>query len=285
MWDTTKDYRILVASKARENYLNLIPTASFRGSWNKALVWSKVESLIASQHLLVELGVYLHSIFLNQDTTGFIVTLALDALDFGKLFTEYFAQFHVVVNLHIVFAIDVYKLYYVVGFTQVVGPSSDKLTVAHVAFFNILTRLDAVQLSHQTIHHLLVVASLISLGIGNDTQLYQLGIGHVIESKKVGASLFESRTVSLQSVGVDTGEQLARAVSQALMQVGVQVTCNTTILFEQFTLNIAVNKLFVETVTLGSLGISLGYVVDSNRLRAMSGTYPVGIGEVDTDSS
>ena len=35
MWDTSKDYRILVASKARENYLNLIPTASFRGSWNK----------------------------------------------------------------------------------------------------------------------------------------------------------------------------------------------------------------------------------------------------------
>ena len=35
MWDTTKDYRILVASKARENYLNLIPTAGFRGSWNK----------------------------------------------------------------------------------------------------------------------------------------------------------------------------------------------------------------------------------------------------------
>ncbi len=35
MWDTTKDYRILVASKSREDYLNLIPTASFRGSWNK----------------------------------------------------------------------------------------------------------------------------------------------------------------------------------------------------------------------------------------------------------
>ena len=35
LWDTSKDYRILVASKARENYLNLIPTASFRGSWNK----------------------------------------------------------------------------------------------------------------------------------------------------------------------------------------------------------------------------------------------------------
>ena len=37
MWDTSKDYRILVANKARENYLNLIPTASFRGNWNKKL--------------------------------------------------------------------------------------------------------------------------------------------------------------------------------------------------------------------------------------------------------
>ena len=37
MWDTSKDYRILVANKSRENYLNLIPTASFRGNWNKKL--------------------------------------------------------------------------------------------------------------------------------------------------------------------------------------------------------------------------------------------------------
>lgn len=35
MWDTSKDYRILVANKAREQYLNIIPTASFRGNWNK----------------------------------------------------------------------------------------------------------------------------------------------------------------------------------------------------------------------------------------------------------
>lgn len=37
MWDTSKDYRILVANEARENYLNLIPTASFRGNWNKKM--------------------------------------------------------------------------------------------------------------------------------------------------------------------------------------------------------------------------------------------------------
>ncbi len=37
LWDTSKDYRILVANKSRENYLNLMPTASFRGSWNKKM--------------------------------------------------------------------------------------------------------------------------------------------------------------------------------------------------------------------------------------------------------
>lgn len=37
MWDTSKDYRILVANESRENYLNLIPTASFRGNWNKKM--------------------------------------------------------------------------------------------------------------------------------------------------------------------------------------------------------------------------------------------------------
>lgn len=37
MWDTSKDYRILVANEAREAYLNLIPTASFRGNWNKKM--------------------------------------------------------------------------------------------------------------------------------------------------------------------------------------------------------------------------------------------------------
>lgn len=37
MWDTSKDYRILVANHTREQYLNIIQTASFRGNWNKKL--------------------------------------------------------------------------------------------------------------------------------------------------------------------------------------------------------------------------------------------------------
>ena len=37
MWDTTKDYRILIANEAREIYLNMIQTCSFRGNWNKKM--------------------------------------------------------------------------------------------------------------------------------------------------------------------------------------------------------------------------------------------------------
>ena len=35
MWDTAKDYRILIAIKARELFLRTVETGSFRGNWNK----------------------------------------------------------------------------------------------------------------------------------------------------------------------------------------------------------------------------------------------------------
>ena len=35
MWDTAKDYRILIAMNARELFLSTDQTGSFRGNWNK----------------------------------------------------------------------------------------------------------------------------------------------------------------------------------------------------------------------------------------------------------
>ena len=35
MWDTAKDYRILIAMHARELFLRTVQTGSFRGNWNK----------------------------------------------------------------------------------------------------------------------------------------------------------------------------------------------------------------------------------------------------------
>lgn len=37
LWDTSKDYRILLAIESKELYLNTIQTGGFRGSWNKKM--------------------------------------------------------------------------------------------------------------------------------------------------------------------------------------------------------------------------------------------------------
>ena len=37
MWDTTKDYRILIAQKSKEVFLRTVQTGSFRGNWNKKM--------------------------------------------------------------------------------------------------------------------------------------------------------------------------------------------------------------------------------------------------------
>lgn len=37
MWDTAKDYRILIAKEAKELYLRTVQTGSFRGNWNKKM--------------------------------------------------------------------------------------------------------------------------------------------------------------------------------------------------------------------------------------------------------
>ena len=35
MWDTTKDYRILISQKSKDLFLKTVQTGSFRGNWNK----------------------------------------------------------------------------------------------------------------------------------------------------------------------------------------------------------------------------------------------------------
>lgn len=50
---------------------------------DKSFVGSKVEGFVTIQYLFVESGINFYSIFLNQLTTGFKVTFALDALYLG----------------------------------------------------------------------------------------------------------------------------------------------------------------------------------------------------------
>ena len=49
MWDTTKDYRLLVAEKSVELFLRTIEGANFQGKWNKK------KSLITARDMIPEI--------------------------------------------------------------------------------------------------------------------------------------------------------------------------------------------------------------------------------------
>ena len=74
-------------------------------------------------------------------------------------------------------------------------------------------------------------------------------------------------------------------MSQTLMQVGVQIVGDVGILVYQLQFGIAIYKLLVETVAMGSFVISIRNIANRNGLGAMMAADPVCIGQVDADSS
>ena len=128
-----------------------------------------------------------------------------------------------------------------------------------------------------------VVLGLIGFGIGEQAQFDHLGVADVVETEEVGAGLLDGRAMCLQRVGVYTGEQLARAMSETLVQVGMEVAGEGVVLLDEAALFGAIHELFVEAVAQCCQVVSLGEVTDGHRLRAMYAAYPVRVGQVDTD--
>ena len=178
---------------------------------------------VKDEDFLVNLGIYLHAVVLDEFASGLEVAFALDALHFLEQLAKEVAKLLVVVNLDIGLATTLNELDYLVLFALLQAPLADELAVAHVALLDVLARLDAGELGEQTVHDVLVILSLIGVRIVEDAQFYQFGVTQVVESEEVGTAFLEGCTVGLEGIGVNTGEQLARSVAQALVQVGVQL--------------------------------------------------------------
>ena len=221
-----------------------------------------MERLVASENLLMQLLVYLYGIGLNELASSLVVALGFDTLDLGKELAEEVAELLIVVDLHIGLAIALNEFNHVVGLAVLVGPAGDELTVAHVCLLDDGTRLDTYELCHETIHHLTIVFSLVSFGIGYETKFYHLGVGQVVESEEVGACLLDGRAVSLQRIGVNTREQLARAVAETLVEVGVEVAGERVVLLDEAALFVAIYKLLVESATHSCHIVGFGEVAD-----------------------
>ena len=109
----------------------------------------------------------------------------------------------------------------------------DEGTVAHVSFLNLVTGLDAYQLCHQAIHDIRIVLGLISLGIGQESQVDEFLVSHIIQAKEVSTRFLDGVAIGLKGIGIGIGQELTGAMSQAFVQVGMEVVTAITILFDQ----------------------------------------------------
>ena len=156
----------------------------------------------------MEFRINLHSVVVDELAACFVVAFALDALHFAKELAYEFTHLLVVVNLEVGFAFTLDELYCFALLAVFENPLSDELTVAHVSFFDVLTEFDTVELSHEAVHNELVVFSLVSFRVVEDTEFDEFRVCKEVESVEVGTSFFESRAVFLHSVRVYTREEL-----------------------------------------------------------------------------
>ena len=133
-----------------------------------------------------------------------------------------------------------------------------------MCFLNLVARLDAYQLGHQAVHQVGIELGLVGIGIWQKSQLDQLGIGYIVEAEQVSTGLLDSRTISLQGIGVNAREQLARTVTEAFVQIGMKLVGQVGILVDIVQFGLAINKLFVEAIAVGGLVVSIGNVADSH---------------------
>ena len=156
--------------------------------------------------------------------------------------------------------------------------------IAHVGFLYLMTGLDAHQLRHQTVHDIGIIGGLVGFGIGQEAQVDELLVSHVIQAKEVGTGFLNGVAIGFQRIRVSTGQELSRTMAQTLVQVGMQVVTAVTIFFYQSQRLLVDDKLFLETGTMGCLVIGIGDIGDGDALGTVLRPDPVGIGQVDANS-
>ena len=157
-------------------------------------------------------------------------------------------------------------------------------TIAHVGFLNLSAWLDTNQLSHQAIHDVAVILRLICLCIRHKTKVDQFLIGNIVESKEVGTCLLNRIAIRLQRIRVSAWQELSTAMSQAFMQISMQVIAHITIFINKVQRRLINHELLFKTIAMSCLIIGISNVRDGDALRTMLCTNPVSIGQIDTNS-
>ena len=186
-------------------------------------VGGQVELGVAVQDLLVELRIDPDAVVLDQGLGRLVVALARDPLDLGQEPAVERPQLLIVVDDEVGLAVPGLFLDDVLGLPLLVDPVGDHGPAAHVGLLDRLAELDPRQLGHQAVADLEVVFGLGRLEAGQEAQLDHLVVHHIVEGEEVGPRLLDRRVVVLERLGPDAGQELARAVAEDLVEVGVDV--------------------------------------------------------------
>ena len=224
-------------------------------------------------------------VFLHKGLSGLVVAFRLDPLDFCQQVSEQSPQGLVVVYDEVCLSLAYLLLNHLVSQAVFVAPFRDELAVLHVRLGVGTAEFDAAELHHQTVADVAGVFGLVGLGVRHDAELHHLRVGAVVQAEEVGAGFLQGGAVFAEGVGRSAGQQLAGAMPEALVKVGVDLVGDGEILLGEFYLFLVPCKLGQ-----GALGAFLRRVVVCVRdvgygdaLRAMVPADPVGVGEVDAD--
>ena len=86
-------------------------------------------------------------------------------------------------------------------------------TIAHVGFLYLMTGLDAHQLRHQTVHDIGIIGGFVGFGIGQEAQVDEFLVSHVIQAKEVGTGFLNGIAIGLERIRVGTGQELSTTMS------------------------------------------------------------------------
>ena len=233
-------------------------------------------------------AVHLHAVLLHQVLGGQGVALALDALYLGQQLAYELAQGGVVVDDQacLALALDKFHGRYgakdlcpVCGLLQ--APMCYESTVAHMRLLYVASGLDAHELRHQTVEHVGVVVAMPCIRGGSESQVVHLLVGNVVEREEVGTCLLYGAAMHAKGIGIHARQELSRTVSEALVQVGMQVVQLVRIEVDLLQHLGIGDELLSEPVAHGRQVVGLGEVAYGNALASVDGTHPVAIGQVD----
>ena len=145
--------------------------------------------------------------------------------------------------------------------------------------------LNANHLCQQSVHQVAVVLRFVGLFVWCQPQLDELLVGYIIEAKEVCSSFLDGASISAQSIGIHSRQQLTASVPKTLMQVCVEVIANISILVQKRPRLIVNHELFTHPRTFCSLIVSTSQVGNRDTLAAVFSPNPIAIRQVYSDST